>query len=113
MSIGFSFFLSARRSFISAIFCNWRMRSRVTPNFLADFFERLRFAAIEAEAREDDLSSHDHRARREVADFIAQDSVAQLLKRRLRFHVADDLAELGRIVVADRRVERSRAIETS
>ena len=32
-SIGFSFFCRARRSFSSAMFCNWWMRSRVTPNF--------------------------------------------------------------------------------
>ena len=76
--------------------------------FLADFLERLRLSAIETEAREDDLALAIVEHVEQPADFVAQVLVAQQLERRLRFLVADDLAELGRIVVADRRVERSR-----
>ena len=76
--------------------------------FLADFLERLRFAAIEPEAREDDLPLAIVEHIEQAADFVAQVLVAQQLERRLRLFVADDFAKLGRIIIADRRIERSR-----
>ena len=76
--------------------------------FLADFLEGLRFAAVEAEAREDDLPLAIVEHVEQTADFVAKVLVAQQFERRLRFFVADDLAELGGIVVADRRIERRR-----
>jgi len=54
--IGSSFFCSARRSFRRAMFCSWRIRSHVTPNFLADFFQRAGLLAVQAKAGVDDLA---------------------------------------------------------
>src|SRR5205085_7194003 len=76
--------------------------------FLPDFLECLRLAAVETKAREDDLPLAIVEHVEQPADFIAQVLVAEQLERRLRFFIADDLTELRRIVIADRRVERCR-----
>src|ERR1700736_404341 len=77
--------------------------------FFADFLERLRLAAVEPEALENDffLAIVEHVER--TTDLIAKVLVAQKLKRSLRIFVADDFAKLSRIVIADRRVKRRRA----
>src|SRR5947209_1593838 len=58
--------------------------------FLADFLERLRFAAIESEPREDDLLFAIVQDTEQFADFVAEILVAHPLDERQRFHVADD-----------------------
>ena len=73
--------------------------------FFTHFLEGLRFSAIQSETLEDDLLFAVIQDVQQAADFVSQIFVTQQLKRRLRLLVADDFAEFGRIVVADRRVQ--------
>ena len=57
--------------------------------FLADFLQGLGLAAIEPEAGKNDLLLAFVEDGEQVADFVAQILVAQALKRRKRFEVAD------------------------
>ena len=43
-----------------------------------------------------------------AAMIVAQVLIAELLERIHRFEIADDLAEFGRVVIADRSVQRRR-----
>src|SRR5207244_7327159 len=76
--------------------------------FFTHFLESLGFSAVQTEALEDDLLLAIVEHLKQTADFVAQVLVAQQLERRLGFLVADDLAKLRRIIVANRRIERSR-----
>src|ERR1041384_3710669 len=76
--------------------------------FLADFFEGLWLSAVETESLEDDFLLAIVEHVEQSTDFVTQIFVPQKLEWRLRFFVANDFAELGGIVVADRRVEGSR-----
>src|SRR6185437_10652947 len=62
--------------------------------FLADFLQRLRLAAVEPESRKDDLPLAVVEHIEQPAHFIPQILVAEQLERRLRLFVAHDLAEL-------------------
>src|SRR5262249_50591013 len=75
------------------------------PKLLADFFERLRFASVETEAGENNLPFAIIEHIEQSADFVAQVLVPQQFEWCLCFFVANNLAELGRIIVTDRRVE--------
>src|ERR1051325_1087553 len=77
--------------------------------FLADFFEGLWLSAIETESLEDDFLLAIVEHVEQSTDFVTQIFVPQKLEWRLRFFVANDFAKLGGVVVADRRVEGSRA----
>ncbi len=73
--------------------------------FLTYLFERLGLSAVQTETLEDDLLFAIVQNVQQPADLVTEIFITQQLKRRLRLLVADDFAELGRIVVADRRVE--------
>ena len=90
------------------MFCNCRIRSRVTPNFLPTSSSVFGLPPSSPKREKMILRLAIVEHVEQAADFVAQVLVAQQLERRLRFFVADDFAELGRIIVADRRVERSR-----
>src|SRR5262249_20329070 len=74
--------------------------------FLADFFESFRFATVQPESLEDNLSLTVVQHLQKLADFVAQVLVSEQLKRRLRIFVTDDLAKFGRVIVANRRIKR-------
>src|SRR5438105_12289492 len=73
--------------------------------FLANLLERLWLSAIESEALKNNFLFTIVENVKQSADFVAQVFVAQKLKRRLRVLIADDFAEFGRIVIADRRIQ--------
>src|SRR4029077_9779039 len=73
--------------------------------FLAYLLERLGLSAVQAETLEDDLLFAIVQNVQQPANLVTKIFVTQQLKRRLRLLVANDFAELGRIVVADRRVK--------
>src|SRR6266496_1163854 len=65
------------------------------------------FATVQPEALENDLLLAVVQHVKQTTDFIAQILVAQKFEGRLSLFIPDDFAELGGIVVADRRIERS------
>ena len=73
--------------------------------FLADFLEGLRLSTVEPEPLENNFLFAIIEHIEQTPDFVAQVFIAQKFERRLRVFVTDDLAKLGRIIVADRRVE--------
>jgi len=62
------------------------------PEFLTDFFESLRFAAVQPEALEDNLPLAVVQYLQKLADFVAQILISEQLEGRLRIFIADDLA---------------------
>ena len=73
---------------------------------LAHFFESFRFATIQSEPLEDDLPFAVVQNLEQLTDFVAQVLVAEQLKRRLRFFIANNLTKFSRVVIADRCVQR-------
>ena len=73
--------------------------------FFTYFLKRLRLSTVQTKALKDDLLLPVIQDVQQPADLVSQIFIPQQLKWRLRLLVADDFAELGRIVVADRRVE--------
>src|SRR5438128_229195 len=69
--------------------------------------ERFRFAAVKSETLENDLLLAVIKHVEQPADLVTQVLVAQQFKRRLRVLIANDLTELGGIIVANRRIKRS------
>src|SRR5207248_11794315 len=70
--------------------------------FLAAFLELLRLPAIEAEEQENNFLLAIIEHVKQAAHFVAQVFVAQKLKWCLCVLIADDFAELSRIIIADR-----------
>src|SRR5271157_816566 len=79
------------------------------PEFLADFFESFRFAAVQPESLEDNLAFTVVQHLQKLADFVAQILISEQLEGRLRIFIAHDLAKFGRIIIADRSIKRRRA----
>ena len=73
--------------------------------FFTYFFERLRLSAIQTETLENYFLFAFIQDIQQAADLVPEIFITQQLERRLRVLVADDFAELGRVVVTDRRVE--------
>src|SRR5439155_8597565 len=63
--------------------------------FFPDFLERLWLPAIKSEARENDLSFAIVQHVQQPTDFVPKILVTQQFESRLRFFIADDLAEFG------------------
>src|SRR5208283_767953 len=78
------------------------------PEFLANFFESFRFAAVQPESLEDNLPLAVVQHLQKLAKFVAHVLVSEQLKRRLRLFITDDLAKCGRIIIADRSIKRRR-----
>src|ERR1700720_575177 len=76
---------------------------------LTNVFQRLRFSTIEAETLRDNFLLATIEQRDQAIHFTTQVLVAQPFKGRLRFFVSDHLAKLRRIIVPNRRVQRSGA----
>src|SRR2546429_287162 len=74
--------------------------------FLAYFLESFRFASIQTKPLEDNFLLAIIEDVEQAANFVAKILVTQKLERRLRFLVTNDFAEFGRIVVANRGIER-------
>ena len=89
---------SARLILRRAIFCNWRMRSRVTLNFLADFFKSHFFFSIEAEAHRDDFQLAFIEHMQQVHHRLAEIFVAEHVGRHVGGFVADHVAERGAVL---------------
>src|SRR5258708_39372317 len=73
---------------------------------LTHFFESFRFATIQSEPLEDNLPFSVVQDLEQFTHFVAQVLVSEQLKRRLRFFVANTLANLSRGVIAHRCVQR-------
>src|ERR1700731_4580282 len=63
--------------------------------FLSNFFESFRFAAVQPESLEDNLPLAVVQHLQKLAKFVAHVLVSEQLKRRLRIFITDDLAKFG------------------
>src|SRR5260370_13085848 len=63
--------------------------------FLTDFFESFRFAAVQPESLQDNLPLAVVQHFQKLTDFVAHVLVSEQLKRRLRLFITDDLAKCG------------------
>src|ERR1700757_1945760 len=63
--------------------------------FLTDFFESFRFAAVQPESLENNLSLAVVQHLQKLAKFVAHVLVSEQLERRLRIFITDDLAKFG------------------
>src|SRR5580700_10105921 len=63
--------------------------------FLTDFFESFRFAAVQPESLEDNLPLAVVQHLQKLTDFVAHVLVSEQLERRLRLFITDDLAKCG------------------
>ena len=63
--------------------------------FLSNFLESFRFAAVQPESLEDNLALAVVQHLQKLAKFVAHVLVSEQLERRLRIFINDDLAKLG------------------
>src|SRR5258708_2726688 len=63
--------------------------------FLSNFFESFRFAAVQPESLEDNLALAVVQHLQKLAKFVAHVLVSEQLERRLRIFITDDLAKFG------------------
>ena len=75
---------------------------------LADFFERARFAAVETEAKREDLAFALVERCEQTGDLFRQQCGCCDFERRLCRTVLDDVAEFGIAVLAQRLGQRQR-----
>src|SRR6202048_3498204 len=87
MSIGFSFLLSALRSFAKAIFCNCRIRSLVTPNFLPTSSRIFGLPSSNQAVEAYKELSEVERGFRELKDLIEMRPIYHHRPKRVRAHI--------------------------
>ena len=63
--------------------------------FLSNFFESFRFAAVQPESLEDNLALAVVQDLQKLAKFVVHTLVSEQLERRLRIFITDDLAKCG------------------
>src|SRR5260370_25377962 len=63
--------------------------------FLANFFENFRFAAVQPESHQDNLALAVVQHFQKLAKFVAHVLVSERLEGRLRIFITDDLAKCG------------------
>src|SRR5260370_37800163 len=63
--------------------------------FLSNFFESLRFAAVQPESHQDNLALAVVQHFQKLAKFVAHVLVSERLERRLRIFITDNLAKFG------------------
>src|SRR6516164_11522586 len=65
------------------------------PEFLSNFFESFRFAAVQPVSLEDNLALAVVQDLQKLAKFVAHVLVSEQLERRLRIIITDDFAKFG------------------
>jgi hypothetical protein len=70
--------------------------------FLTDYFESFRVAAVQSESLEDNLPLAVVQHLQKLTDLVAQVLISEQLEGRLGVFVTDDLPKFGRIIIADR-----------